>query len=598
MARLKEMRLTPDVTVESFSTPRRLTARIGRMPERQEDLDETITGPPVSAAFNAAGEPTPAALGFAKKQGVPFESLERVKTDKGEYLAAKKHHRGKAHRRCPAGAARIAAPRSRVPQADALGRDAGGRQGRARLRASDPLAVVSLRRPRRPVHHRTHAECGRVAGPGGHDRRRDLRPSLPGDERPRRPVDQGADLRRVPRQAARTFRDPRSRRAARSDRARAGGQGAEAGRARPSRASRPNLVDEVADLVEFPGVVAGILRAQLPGAAARSADDHAGAPSALLPGPDRRRRAEGSVPGGRQHAAVGRAHHREERRARRHRAPARREVLLGGGPQDQARGSPRIACTRSSFTRRRAATGDKAERIEKLARTIAADVWGPRNTRTTRDSPPDSRRPISSPTWCSSSRSCRAQMGGIYAREQGLPEPVWKAIYHHYLPQSVEADAGPSRAQLGSAATSWAAVSVADKADTLHVTVQRRREADRVTRSIRAPSPERARVFCGARRSAGADRHRSGDGAGKCSPTDAGAGRRLRDGPSCSSACATCSSSAASMRATCARSPMATSRRSARLVARRKLEGATGVHVVGGLHAARDGVQARAQHRA
>ena len=64
-ARLKEMRLTPDVAVESFSTPRRLTARIGRMPERQEDLDETVTGPPVSAAVNAAGEPTPAGLGFA-----------------------------------------------------------------------------------------------------------------------------------------------------------------------------------------------------------------------------------------------------------------------------------------------------------------------------------------------------------------------------------------------------------------------------------------------------------------------------------------------------------------------------------------------------
>jgi glycyl-tRNA synthetase beta chain len=95
-ARLKEMRLTPDAPIESFGTPRRLTARIGRMPERQEDLDETITGPPVSAAVNAAGEPTPAALGFAKKQGVAFDALERVKTEKGEYLAVKKHHRGKS----------------------------------------------------------------------------------------------------------------------------------------------------------------------------------------------------------------------------------------------------------------------------------------------------------------------------------------------------------------------------------------------------------------------------------------------------------------------------------------------------------------------
>jgi glycyl-tRNA synthetase beta chain len=33
--RLKEMRLVPDVPVETFATPRRLTARVGRMPERQ-----------------------------------------------------------------------------------------------------------------------------------------------------------------------------------------------------------------------------------------------------------------------------------------------------------------------------------------------------------------------------------------------------------------------------------------------------------------------------------------------------------------------------------------------------------------------------------
>src|SRR5262249_11854475 len=58
-------------------------------------------------------------------------------------------------------------------------------------------------------------------------------------------------------------------------------------------------------------------------------------------------------------------------------------------------------------------------------------------------------------------------MGGIYAREEGLPEQVWKAITHHYLPVGVEADAPPSRAQLGAAGATWAAVSLADKADTL-----------------------------------------------------------------------------------------------------------------------------------
>ena len=58
-------------------------------------------------------------------------------------------------------------------------------------------------------------------------------------------------------------------------------------------------------------------------------------------------------------------------------------------------------------------------------------------------------------------------MGGIYARAEGLPEEVWKAIYFHYLPVGVEADAPPAREQLGNAAVTWAAVSLADKLDTI-----------------------------------------------------------------------------------------------------------------------------------
>jgi len=58
-------------------------------------------------------------------------------------------------------------------------------------------------------------------------------------------------------------------------------------------------------------------------------------------------------------------------------------------------------------------------------------------------------------------------MGGIYAREEGQPERVWKAVYYHYLPDSVGADAPPTRQQLGEAAVSWAAVSLADKLDTV-----------------------------------------------------------------------------------------------------------------------------------
>jgi glycyl-tRNA synthetase beta chain len=58
-------------------------------------------------------------------------------------------------------------------------------------------------------------------------------------------------------------------------------------------------------------------------------------------------------------------------------------------------------------------------------------------------------------------------MGGIYAREDGEPEEVWRAVYHHYLPIGVTADAPPRPADLGTAGVSWAAVSLADKLDTL-----------------------------------------------------------------------------------------------------------------------------------
>jgi glycyl-tRNA synthetase beta chain len=58
-------------------------------------------------------------------------------------------------------------------------------------------------------------------------------------------------------------------------------------------------------------------------------------------------------------------------------------------------------------------------------------------------------------------------MGGVYARIEGQPEEVWKAIYFHYLPIGVEGDAPPTKAQLGKAAVTWAAVSLADKLDTL-----------------------------------------------------------------------------------------------------------------------------------
>src|SRR6185436_15012132 len=95
-ARLKELRLTPEAPIETFSTPRRLTARVARVSERQTDFEELVTGPPVSAAFKPDGEATPAATGFAKKYGIEVSALEKHETPKGLYLAHRVHQRGKA----------------------------------------------------------------------------------------------------------------------------------------------------------------------------------------------------------------------------------------------------------------------------------------------------------------------------------------------------------------------------------------------------------------------------------------------------------------------------------------------------------------------
>jgi len=81
--------------VETGYTPRRLVLILSGLPEREPDREEQVMGPPVRAAFAADGSPTPALLGFAKRTGLAPEDLARVKTDKGEYLAATKKIEGR-----------------------------------------------------------------------------------------------------------------------------------------------------------------------------------------------------------------------------------------------------------------------------------------------------------------------------------------------------------------------------------------------------------------------------------------------------------------------------------------------------------------------
>jgi glycyl-tRNA synthetase beta chain len=109
----------------------------------------------------------------------------------------------------------------------------------------------------------------------------------------------------------------------------------------------------------------------------------------------------------------------------------------------------------------------KAMRIERMAGWVAAEVLGaPGAVAHARQAARLAKVDLAT-DMVRELTELQGTMGGIYAREQGLPEEVWRAIYHHYLPVGIEPSAPPSRADLGSSAATWAAVSLADKLDTV-----------------------------------------------------------------------------------------------------------------------------------
>ncbi len=72
------------------STPRRAVATVQGIAAIQNEAEEVVSGPPVRIAYDAEGNPSKAALGFAKTQGVELADAFTLQTDKGEYLAVRK----------------------------------------------------------------------------------------------------------------------------------------------------------------------------------------------------------------------------------------------------------------------------------------------------------------------------------------------------------------------------------------------------------------------------------------------------------------------------------------------------------------------------
>ena len=82
--------------VHAYAAPRRLALLCRDVPLRQADQAQERRGPALNAAFDDDGNPTRAAQGFAASCGVAVEDLERLETDKGAWLVHRRVAPGKA----------------------------------------------------------------------------------------------------------------------------------------------------------------------------------------------------------------------------------------------------------------------------------------------------------------------------------------------------------------------------------------------------------------------------------------------------------------------------------------------------------------------
>jgi glycyl-tRNA synthetase len=91
---LEELRIDHS-GVQVYGSPRRLAVLVRSLAARQRDLEELVKGPPAQIAFDALGEPTQAARGFARSRGLNVSDLEVREMDAGRYTVGVVRRTGK-----------------------------------------------------------------------------------------------------------------------------------------------------------------------------------------------------------------------------------------------------------------------------------------------------------------------------------------------------------------------------------------------------------------------------------------------------------------------------------------------------------------------
>jgi glycyl-tRNA synthetase beta chain len=460
---LKALRIAPLAPIESYATPRRLTVCVARIAERQEDLEETITGPPVSASIKD-GAPTPAALGFAKKQGVEFDQLARVKTARGEYLAFHKRQRGRSA--VDALPDLMTGLLRELTFPKQMNWDARLDDGKGAFTFGRPIRWLLFLYGGRVVPY-TIARADNASGPLVQD------------------VESGAltyghrflaTSGRAGRSIkVRSFEEYRAKLSEhfvvldheeRRDRiARELESHARRLGARVQLKEHAALIGEVADLVEFPGVVAGFFDRsflELPQEVLTTTLVHHQHwfPVVTMEGELKE-----------AFLAVVNTQPQDERviakNAERVVTARLRDAKFFWDADRKTPLESRLDRLHTvQFHKKLGSYRDKTERIERLSRWIAAEAF-----RQPEAADHAARAATLAKTDLTTDMvfefpELQGTMGGVYAKAEGEPEQVWKAIYYQYLPIGVEDDAPPTREQLGTAAVTWAALSLADKLDT------------------------------------------------------------------------------------------------------------------------------------
>ena len=92
---LSDAGLTPNEVI-AYAAPRRLAVWVKGIAPQQADQIIEKRGPAIKGAFDAAGNPTKAALAFANSCGVEVADLGKIETDKGAWLVFRQQQTGQA----------------------------------------------------------------------------------------------------------------------------------------------------------------------------------------------------------------------------------------------------------------------------------------------------------------------------------------------------------------------------------------------------------------------------------------------------------------------------------------------------------------------